>query len=313
MEAIKSPLIREDFAMDGLAEKMLSKPKFDESDFPTDYSSVKRYLRCPYSYKLSTIYGYNTPVPELFGFGKTSHTTLEKLHQQFKDHTPTDSEIDAIVDSTFMLKHVFPSKDPENRPGSYERAKDLLKRSLKEYVKEYSNDFGRIRQDEARFELSVDGALITGAIDLLLKEDAKSGIESADVIDFKTMEAPENSVDYDWRDMSIQVQLYSKAAKEIMGENVQTGYIHTLKDNKRIKIPVEDKDVDNAVKAIEWAVSGIMASDFPQRACANNCAKCDYKALCEQRRDKFKIEARPPKINTPNGEMNVAAVEEDND
>ena len=188
-----------------------------------------------------------------------------------------------------------------------------MKRSLKGYVKQYSSDFARIRQDEARFELSVDGALITGSIDLLLKEDAKSGIESADVIDFKTMESPENSEDYDWRDMSIQVQLYSKAAKEIMGENVQTGYIHTLKDNKRIKIPVEDKDVNNAVKAIEWAVTGIMASDFPQRACDNSCAKCDYKALCAQRRDNFKARTRPPKINTPNGEQSVAAVEEDDD
>ena len=239
--------------------------------------------------------------------------TLEKLHQLFRDCAPTEDEIDQIVDSTFMLKHVFPSNDPENRPGSYERAKDLLKRSLKGYVKQYSNDFIRIRQDEARFELSVDGALITGAIDLLLKEDTKSGIESADVIDFKTMEAPEKSEDYDWRDMSIQVQLYSKAAKEIMGENVQTGYIHTLKDNKRIKIPVEDKDVDNAIKAIEWAVSGIMASDFPQRACPGSCAKCDYKALCAQRRDNFKARTRPPKINTPNGEQSVAAVEEDDD
>lgn len=313
MLALNNSLMRTDFNFDDLDMKIPSKPKFDESDFPTDYSSVKRYLRCPYSYKLSTIYGYNTPVPELFGFGKTSHTTLEKLHQLFKDRVPSDNEIDSIVDSTFMLKHVFPSNDPENRPGSYERAKDLLKRSLKGYVKQYSNDFIRIRQDEARFELSVDGALITGAIDLLLKEDTKSGIKSADVIDFKTMEAPEKCEDYDWRDMSIQVQLYSKAAKEIMGENVQTGYIHTLKDNKRIKIPVEDKDVDNAIKAIEWAVSGIMASDFPQRACPGSCAKCDYKALCAQRRDNFKARTRPPKINTPNGEQSVAAVEEDDD
>lgn len=313
MQAVDNPSMRKDFVLDLLDEKIPSKSKFDESDFPTDYSSVKRYLKCPYSYKLSTIYGYNTPVPELFGFGKTSHTTLEKLHQIFKDHSPSDYDIDQIVEDTFMLKHVFPSKDPENRPGSYERAKELLKKCLKEYVKKYTNDFGRIRQDEARFELSVDGALITGAIDLLLKEDADKGYLSADVIDFKTMESPDNNVDYDWRDMSIQVQLYSKAAREITGENVQTGYIHTLKDNNRIQIPVQDKDVSNAVKVVEWAVSGIMASDFPQRACKKSCTDCDFRALCEQRHDEFKIATRPPKINTPNGEVSVAAVEDDDD
>lgn len=36
----------------------------------------------------------------------------------------------------------------------------------------------RIRQDEARFELLVDEALITGSIDLLLKEDEAQNIDA---------------------------------------------------------------------------------------------------------------------------------------
>lgn len=60
-------------------------------------------------------------------------------------------------------------------------------------------------------------------------EEPDKGIVTADVIDFKSMETPENITDYDWRDMSIQVQLYSKAAREVIGENVETGYIHTPK------------------------------------------------------------------------------------
>ena len=117
--------MREDFELDQLYEKMESTPRFDEGDFPTDYSSVKNYLACPYSYKLSTVYGYNAAVPELFGFGKTSHTTLERLHQRFKDRVPTLDEVIEVVENTFMLKHVFPSKDPINRPGSYERAENF--------------------------------------------------------------------------------------------------------------------------------------------------------------------------------------------
>ncbi len=49
-----------------------------------------------------------------------------------------------------------------------------------------SDDFCRIRQDEARFELLVDEALITGSIDLLLKEDKLKNINAAEVIDFKS-------------------------------------------------------------------------------------------------------------------------------
>lgn len=305
--------MRTDQELDDLADKMEQTPRFDDADFPTDYSSVKNYLICPYSYKLSTVYGYNAAVPELFGFGKTSHTTLESLHQKFKNRVPTEAEVEEIVEQTFMLKHVFPSSDPINRPGSYERAKELLKRILKQYAGRYGEDFGRLRQDEARFEISVKDALVTGSIDLLLKEDPTRGITTSDVIDFKTMESPEDVARYDWRDMSIQVQLYSKAAKEIMGENVETGYIHTLKDNIRTPIPVDQGSVENAIKTIEWAINGILNSDFPQRACESSCEKCDFKALCAKKRESFKTTDRPPQINTPAGYKTIAALEGEDD
>ena len=49
-------------------------------------------------YKLQNIYGYNAAVPELFGFGQTTHTILERLHQKYKDRIPTEKEI-------FDIKH----------------------------------------------------------------------------------------------------------------------------------------------------------------------------------------------------------------
>ena len=301
------PDMREDLNLEELAEKMEPSPRFDDSDFPTDYSSVKNYLKCPYLYKLSTVYGFNAAVPELFGFGKTSHTILERLHQKFKDRVPTAKEVAEIVESTFMLKHVFPSNDPINRPGSYERAKHLVERVLTEYSNSFADDFGRMRQDEARFEISVKDALITGAIDLLLLEDPQSGITTADVIDFKSMETPADIAEYDWRDMSVQVQLYSKAAKEVLGENVETGYIHTLKDNRRTSVPVDDQSVGSAIGVIEWAVKGILSNDFPKRACPQNCASCDFRSMCSQRYEAFKNTDSPPKINTPSGLKTIAA------
>ncbi len=304
-----SMLREDDKTLDALAEEIEPQPRFDESEFPTDYSSVKSYLTCPYSYKLATIMGYNAAVPELFGFGKTSHTILERLHQRFKDRAPSAEEVAEIVESTFMLKHVFPSNDPINRPGSYERAKTLVQRILTEYSQRYSADFGRLRQDEARFEISVKDALITGAIDLLLLEDPQRGIVTADVIDFKSMETPEDVASYDWRDMSIQVQLYSQAAKEVIGENVETGYIHTLKDNRRTSVPVDTESVDSAIGVIEWAVRGILDGDFPMRACPQNCGNCDFKAMCAQKRQAFKNETQPPQINTPAGLKTIAAFE----
>ena len=302
--------MRQDMMLDKQDDKMEPMPRFDDNELPTDFSSVKSYLTCPFMYKLQNIYGYNAAVPELFGFGQTTHTILERLHQKYRDRVPTESEIFDMVEDTFMLKHVFPSNDPINRPGSYERAKNLVHEIMKKYVETYSGDFCRIRQDEARFELLVDDALITGSIDLLLKEDAAKNINAAEVIDFKSMEVPDDLEEFDWREMSIQVQLYSRAAKEVIGENAETGFVHTLKNNKRVEVPVDETSVKNAIGAIEWAVRGILQEDFPMRACTANCKRCDYKALCRQEREKFKRDEVPPVINTPIGERVVAAFEE---
>lgn len=308
---LKHSNMRYDTSLDILADKIEPVPRFDDNELPTDFSSVKSYLTCPFMYKLQNIYGYNAAVPELFGFGQTTHTILERLHQKYKNRIPTEKEIFDIVEDTFMLKHVFPSNDPINRPGSYERAKNLVHEIMKKYVETYSDDFCRIRQDEARFELLVDEALITGSIDLLLKEDETKNINAAEVIDFKSMEVPDRLEEFDWREMSLQVQLYSRAAKEVIGENAETGYVHTLKNNKRVEVPVDESAVKNAIGAIEWAVKGILQEDFPMRACSSNCKNCDYRALCRQEREPFKRKELPPVINTPVGERVIAAFEEE--
>ncbi len=129
-------------------------------------------------YKLQNIYGYNAAVPELFGFGQTTHTILERLHQKYKDRIRQRKKSLIWLKIHLCFKHVFPSNDPVNRPGSYERAKMLVHEIMKKYVNTYSDDFCRIRQDEARFELLVDEALITGSIDLLLKEDEAQNIDA---------------------------------------------------------------------------------------------------------------------------------------
>ena len=88
------------------------------------------------------------------------------------------------------------------------------------------------------------------------------------------------------------------------------GCLAGLKDNNRVKVPVDELSVKNAISAIEWAVKGILKDDFPMRACSANCRKCDYRALCRQEREEFKRKDLPPVINTPMGAQVIAAFEE---
>jgi DNA helicase-2/ATP-dependent DNA helicase PcrA len=226
------------------------------------------------------------------------------VHQEFRENAPTPEDAERLARESFHLKHVFPSRDPENNPGAYERARDSAARIVTDYVRNFGDDFSRNRQVEQRFEIPADGCVVTGSIDLLLRQGDDGQALQAEVVDFKSMNAnpdlnPGNQVD--WAEMSLQVQLYAKAAREVVGEDVQVGAVHLLRSGERVQVPVSEEAVAGALGTIEWAVGRIAERDFPMRGTLEKCAQCDFGRICAKRREDFATPAEPPEIHVPGG------------
>lgn len=275
----------------------------DESILPTTYSDIRYFLRCPHDYRLRKEFGFSPPIVDLFGFGLTVHATLGKLHERYPESAPDPEGAAEVAREVFHLKHVPPSKDP-NRPGPYERARDSAVSIARGYAAEYGEDFTQTRKVEARFEIPLRDAVISGSIDLMLCEDEDGEIVDAQVIDFKSMEGgddPELNPALDWTELSLQVQLYARAAREVLGAGARTGSVHLLKDNKRIEVPVDDEAVSAAIANVEWAVERILASDLPMRPHPEKCSACDFRALCPKQVEEFATEKRPPPLQIPAG------------
>lgn len=277
-------------------------PRIDEAVVPTSFTDIRYYLRCPRDYRFRKSFGFSPAIPEMFGYGRTIHTAVGKLHEQFTDCAPTGEEAEEIARGIFHLKHVPESGDPVNRPGAYELGRDSAAQILRSYAETYAEDFTRRRQIEVRFEVPIEQAVISGTIDLMLHEDAEGNILDASVVEFKTMEGgedPEESERLEWTELALQVQLYAKAAREVLGENARTGHVHLLKDNRRVDVPVSDHAVEAAVSNVEWAVNRIIDGDFPMRPEREKCAACDFKALCPKSPEQFATDTTPPAIHVP--------------
>ncbi|HZV70697.1 MAG TPA: ATP-dependent DNA helicase [Saprospiraceae bacterium] len=274
-------------------------PRVDENVMPTSFSEIRYYLNCPKNYQFRKIYGFNPIVPDLYGYGLTIHTAIGKLHQEYSDETPSIQEVEKITRDTFHLKHVPPSNDPINNPGPYERGLEKAVEVVRQYVEDYGNEFKIARQVEQRFEIPASQTIISGAIDLLVKEDPDGNIIEVNVIDFKSMSEPEDNELLDWIDLSLQVQLYAKAANEVLGHNSKTGAVHLLRDNIRIHIPITDEAISAAIKNIEWGVDKIISGDFPMRPEQSKCELCDFKALCSKIPEQFTDSNIPPPIHIP--------------
>ncbi|MBI5386115.1 MAG: ATP-dependent helicase [Verrucomicrobia bacterium] len=277
-------------------------PRIDEAVIPTSFSEIRYYLSCPRNYQFRKSFGFSPPIPEMFGFGMTVHTAVGKLHETFPSTVPSGREAEDLAKDVFHLKHMPPSRDPVNRPGGYERAKESAGQILRTYAESYREDFARNRQVEVRFEIPVEQAVITGTIDLLLKLDPEDRILDARVIDFKAMEGgrdPETNEELQWTELALQVQLYARAANDVLGENARTGAVHLLKDNQRVDVPVGDEAVRSAVENVEWAVNRILAGDFPMRPHPKKCENCDFRLLCAKESQSFSSATQPPPIQIP--------------
>ncbi len=292
-------------------EQALQRRRIEETDYPTSFSEIRYYLHCPKSYQFRERFGLSPAVPDLFGYGRTVHTSIQKLHERFPNAVPTEAQAEQAVQDTFHLKHVPKSRDPANHPGAYERARDGAVGIAKDYVHSYGADFVRERQVEATFEISAANCVITGAIDLLLREDAQRNVVGAEIIDFKTMEGgddPAANPTLDWTGLALQVQLYARAADQVLGQNAGTGSVHLLKDNQRVDVPIGQAAIADAMANVEWAVQGILKADFPMRPHAEKCAKCDFHMICPRTPQDFSDQtpAPPPALHLPNDQRETA-------
>ena len=284
-------------------EQAPSRRRAEEVDYPTNFTEIRYYLQCPKSYQFRERYGLNPEVPEMFGFGRTVHTSIQKLHELNTNAPPESDQIEPVVLGTFHLKHVPKSGDPENRPGAYENARDRAVEIAENYVATFGSDFERERQVEAVFEIPASNCVISGSIDLLLHEDQAGNILQAEIIDFKAMEGgeqPDTNENLDWTELSLQVQLYARAAHQLLGQNARTGSVHLLKDNQRVEVPITEEAMDAALANIEWAVTGILKSDFPMRPHPDKCVACDFKAICPATPQNFRESTQiPPELHLP--------------
>ena len=310
LHLVSHPVVIRD--MNGLPANLINsvrRRRTEDTDYPTSFSEIKYYLQCPKSYQFRTRFGLNPVVPEMFGYGRTVHTSIQKLHERFRDTAPSLTEATQAVLDTFHLKHVPRSSDPINRPGAYENARNAAVEIVREYVDGFGSDFERERTVEATFEIPAANCVITGSIDLLLREDSEGHILDAEIIDFKAMEGGEVPIGnsrLDWTELSLQVQLYARAANQVLGENAQTGSVHMLKDNQRIEVPISQEAVDAAMANIEWAVQGILHADFPMRPQREKCTDCDFRVICSRITQEFEEHTPPPALHLPGGSMEMA-------
>lgn len=243
-----------------------------EGTFPTSYSNLGIYERCPYDYKLRHILGFNAGVPAAFGYGSNIHNILNLIHSNYiqQKKVPNESDIENAFDSMFYMRF---APGPQN-----DKMKVAGQQVVQRYVDLHKEDFARILETEKRFEFVMGKALISGDIDLLKKTNDKGEITEVEIIDFKTDKEKEDGK-YDL-DYSEQVRFYAYATRMSLGYRPEKALIHHLDTQKKDYVDISEKMLKETQAKIEKKVDKIVSGNFEATPDSPKCEGCDFRPIC---------------------------------
>ena len=88
------------------------------------FSDLKYFFECPYQFKLRILYGFNAPLHEALGYGKSLHDALAEVHARaLRGEVADASEVPRLVETHLHAPYAYPAlrQQLEARPSACSR------------------------------------------------------------------------------------------------------------------------------------------------------------------------------------------------
>lgn len=250
-------------------KRLRPRPKREVANIALSFSELKYFFECPYEFKLRFMFGFNPPLVEKLGYGKSLHDALAEVHKKaLAGNIVSEAEADQLVD-----RHL-------NLPFAGAKLKEDLRKSGIKAVRQYLRDNGHLLDKTEHVEQVVeinlgDGIVVNGRIDLIRRTDTREII----VIDFKSTErAQEEDV------TRTQLHIYALGYRELTGSPADLIEVYNL-DNGGSKREEVDPDLEQATRrAVLGAGTSLRANRLPRlKQWGAPCARCDLVGICRTR------------------------------
>jgi DNA helicase-2/ATP-dependent DNA helicase PcrA len=310
----KSPLLPKEGSGGGSVGGLLKKlrqttpsPSLERRGIPKaperfSYSQFEAYERCPYQYRFDNILRVPKRGNFQMSFGKTMHSTLQKILQIVKQagekkqdslfESPLSGGVAAprgrgglelddkkeLINLDECLKIYEESWIDEwyeteaNKNKYHEKGKEIVKI----FYEQHQNNWPKVLFLEKDFALrmKVDGEGITikGKIDRI--DEMPDG--KLKIVDYKTGK-PKEKLEFNEK---AQLLIYQQAVKEVFRQEVGALCYRYLTDNSEIEFLGKEKDFVKLDEKISATIRAIRAGEFPATP-GMQCKFCDYSGICE--------------------------------
>jgi DNA helicase-2/ATP-dependent DNA helicase PcrA len=249
--------------------KLDPRPKREVENIALSFSELKYFFECPYQFKLRFLYGFNPPLHEALGFGKSVHDALAEVHKRaLAGDIVTEADVPDVVD-----RHL-------NAPFAYAELRENLRKAaevaLARYLRDNADKLQNVELVEQQVEINLgDGLVVNGRIDLIRKLDTNEIV----VIDFKSSERVQSE------DVTrMQLHVYALGYRELTGNGADLIERYNLDDGvpqrEEVDAALEQETREDVIRA----GNALRINQLERYSSWNEaCDRCDLVGLCRTR------------------------------
>ena len=240
-------------------------PRAGVANVVFSFSDLKYFFECPYQFKLRVLYGFNAPIHEALGYGKSLHDALAEVHgRAIRGDIADSGEVPRLVETHLHAPYAYPALRRQLEASA--------ERVLRDYLKDNAQLFNKIEFSEKQIEISLgDGVSVTGRIDLVRRIDTNE----TTIVDLKSSDRaqPEDVTE-------TQLHVYALGYQDLTGRRPDYVEIYELDERKRKPRSVDDDFIAEVKTKVRDAADALRTGTLAPAPGAKKCGTCDYRGMC---------------------------------
>jgi DNA helicase-2/ATP-dependent DNA helicase PcrA len=240
-------------------------PRAGVSNVVFSFSDLKYFFECPYQFKLRILYGFNAPIHEALGYGKSLHDALAEVHvRAIRGDVADTAEVSQLIKTHLHTPYAY--------PALREQLEIAAAKVLRKYLGDNRALFDKIEFSEKQIEISLgDGVSVNGRIDLVRRIDTGE----TTIVDLKSSARSQAE-----EVTETQLHIYALGYQELTGRRPDYVEIYELDEGKRKPRSVDDDFLDDVKVDVRRAAQALRTSSLPAAPAVKKCAACDYLGMC---------------------------------
>lgn len=229
------------------------------------FSDLKYFFECPYQFKLRILYGFNAPIDEALGYGKSLHDALSEVHSRaVRGDIASENEIPRLIDTHLHTPFAYPALRLQMEIAA--------SRVLHDYLHDNKELFDKIEMSEKFIEINFgDGITVNGRIDLVRRLDTGE-ITIVDLKSHNRAQAEDVT--------ETQLHVYALGYEELTGRRPDYVEIYELNERKRKPRSVDDDFVADIQGRVRVAAEDLRQNNLSPTPTKKKCKDCEYPGMC---------------------------------